>query len=88
MDGVYGFHLSVMVLESNALYLQLFKNGEYFDTMVIYGNGNFTTVSEFWSIELAKGDGVWIRTDTQYVDGLIGTLHGWCNTQFSGFLTS
>ncbi|XP_052232733.1 complement C1q-like protein 4 isoform X1 [Dreissena polymorpha] len=85
MDGVYGFHLSVMVLDSNALYLNLVKNGEHFEGMAIYGNGRFTTVSEFWNIELAKGDDVWIRTDTNYIDGHLGTIHGWCHTQFSGF---
>ncbi|KAH3774091.1 hypothetical protein DPMN_175488 [Dreissena polymorpha] len=73
-NNVYGFHLSVIVVVLNVLYFHIVKNGENFDTMVIYGNGHFTTEGEFWNIELMKGDEVWIRTETNYIEGHLGII--------------
>ncbi|KAH3804595.1 hypothetical protein DPMN_132948 [Dreissena polymorpha] len=76
-----------MVTGGNIIYFNIVKNGAAVGVMCVEGRGySLTTVTEFWTVELDVNDEVWIWADTTYSAGQQGAVHGWCNSEFSGFL--
>ena len=81
-DGIYVFHVSLMTLPGKDMYLYINKDGQNIDDVYSDGRNDISTesVSETWILSLEEGSEVWIAAFRP------GDVHGWCHSQFSGFL--
>ena len=88
-DGVYIFSLTAMALVGHYENLQIVKDGSAVAGVFVgaQSDDHFQSTTTIVTIELAKGNEVWVQTANAQWHGS-GSLHGAYDTSFSGWRLS